>query len=143
MEKLLAIAERHRIMVQYYDFIGPIKGFYLAEPNMPAVIGLSNSLKKDTPLLRCILAEELGHHFTTTGQWIPRQFYQSSAKTMIFRVEHKALRWAAKSLIPRSRLMAAVEMGIVTTWELADYFRVTEDMVRLRCGLPDLQRVGM
>lgn len=67
---MLQLAEDEAIAVEFFNFISPIRGIYFTEQCLPPIIGLDNSLPHDTSLLRCILAEELGHHFTTVGYYI-------------------------------------------------------------------------
>jgi hypothetical protein len=56
----------------------------------------------------------------------------------VSRAEYRALRWAAQWLIPLDKLAQAFKWGIFEVWELAEYFDVTEDMVRFRLSLPDM-----
>lgn len=132
---LLKLADHEGIKVEYFDFAPPVNGLYWAEEGLPPVIGLDRSLSSNTPLLRCVLAEELGHHFTTVGDRIPKTYYSQSDRLLVSKAEYKALRWAAIYLMPRPELYNAFDNGIISTWELADYFNVTEDMVRFRCQL--------
>jgi hypothetical protein len=73
-DAMLQLAEDEAIAVEFFDFIPPVRGIYFTEEYLPPIIGLDNSLPHDTPLLRCILAEELGHHFTTVGYISPVNF---------------------------------------------------------------------
>lgn len=131
---LFSLAEKAGIAVEYYDLLPPILGLYWATDEITA-IGLDRSLQKNYSLLRCVLAEELGHHFTTTDEDIGKTFYSQHDRIMISKAEYKALRWAALHLMPRADLYSAFDAGIVHTWELADYFNVTEYMVKFRCQL--------
>ena len=70
------------------------------------------------------LAHELGH--CETGS-----FYNPYAALDIRRKhENRADRWAIKKLIPWDELIQAVHQGHREAWELAEYFRVTEEFVR-------------
>ena len=138
MDKLFAIAENEGIIIEYFPLKTPLYGVYLCSPGSPPVIGLSTNISTNRKR-RCILAEELGHHFTTVGECIPHEFYHHNTRSNIDRAEHKALQWAAKQLLPKDKLIHAVESGIVAPWDLTEYFNVTEDMTRFRLKLPDLQ----
>lgn len=142
-DKLSAIAETEGIPVEYFDFAPPIKGLYWAEDDLPPIIGLDNSLKRDSRLLTCVFAEELGHHFTTVGQHLPREFYNRSALLYINKIEFKALRWAALHLMPYQELIHALRKGHHDVWDLADYFDVTEDMVTFRLSLLRLKHTSI
>jgi Predicted Zn peptidase len=136
---MLAIAEQEGIFVEDFALKPPLSGIYLRKNGKPPIIGLSKRIRT-TRERRCIMAEELGHHFTSCGSNIPREFYHYAARLTISKTEHRALKWAAKYLIPRDKLCPAIENGVVHTWELADYFNVTESMIRFRAKLPDMQK---
>ena len=73
------------------------------------------------------LAHELGHCMTGA-------FYRpySPLETRA-RCEYKANMWMINNLMPKAEVEKAFSMGIVEVWELAEYFGVTEDTVRLAC----------
>lgn len=135
MEGMLTIAERERIKVDYFAFHEPLKGIYYVEQNMPPVIGLDHSLHDDIPLLRSVMAEELGHHFTSVGNCIPKEFYNYTARQHIDKTEYKALRWAANYLISDDALLDAFRDGLDGISTLAEYFMVTPEIVKLRLKL--------
>lgn len=139
MQNLFEIAEREKIIVEFFIFAAPIKGIYIADIDLTPTIGLDTSLKNNTPLLRCIMAEELGHHFTSTGMCMPKEFYSYCDRLKISKAEYKALKWAALYLIPLDKLLEAVSYGICTVWEIADHFNVTEEMIAFRLRLPDIK----
>jgi len=134
-DAMLQLAKVEAIVVELFSFIPPIRGIYYAEENMPPIIGLDKSLIHDTPLLRCILAEELGHHFTTAGCYIPRQFYNYSDCLTISKIEFKAMRWAVNYLMPEDDLLDVISSGLYESWELAEHFNVTEEFAKFRLKL--------
>lgn len=136
--ELLRMAEEQGVLVEFWDFSPPVEGIYISEPGTPPVIGLSNSIRTRAHF-RCILAEELGHHFTTVGSCLPASHFLYSDRLEISRAEHRALRWAARYLMPLDKLQRALWHGARETWALAELFCVTEEMVRFRLGLPETQ----
>lgn len=139
--KLLKLAKREGIVIDYWNFEPPLQAVYWAEPGIPPTIGLSWTLLKNRPLFRCVLAEELGHHFTTAGDAIPKTYYNYSDRLMVSRAEYRALRWAALYLMPRKSLRQAARQGIRERWDLAGHFDVTEQMVEFRLRLPDMATI--
>ena len=136
MDDLYSLAETEKIKVDFFDFGNTnIKGIYYVDDNMPPTIGLDVSLKNNTPLFRSVFAEELGHHFTSAGFGIPRQFYNYSERLVIDRIEYKALRWAANYLIPENDLLDALRDCIETQSELAEHFRVVPEIIKIRLKL--------
>ena len=133
------IAQQEDIIVEFFNFAQPLEGIYIVNSDLPIVIGLNSSLKNNTPLLRSVMAEELGHHFTSVGSCVPQQFYNYNYRCRINKCEYKALKWAALYLIPLNKLLNAIKCGISTIWELAEFFNVTDEMVNFRLKLPDIK----
>ena len=135
MEGMLDIAESEQIKVEYFSFNDPLKGIYYVEAGMPPIIGLDYSLNDSIPLLRSVMAEELGHHFTSVGICMPKEFYNYTARQHIDKAEYKALRWATNYLISDDALLDAFRDGIDGVSTLAEYFMVTPEIVNLRLKL--------
>lgn len=71
------------------------------------------------------LAHELGHCMTGA-------FYRAySPLETRSRCEHKANVWMINRLLPKAELEKAFSQGITESWELADYFDVTEELVKM------------
>ena len=68
----------------------------------------------------CILAEELGHHFTTHGNIID----QSDIKNI--KQELRARAWAYEKLVGIVNLINAYKAGVKGRYELAEFSGVTE-----------------
>ena len=90
-------------------------------------IGIDPSLRDGSVRERVHLSHELGH--CVTGS-----FYNiHDAVDCRQRHENRADKWAIDHLIPVADLDAAVAQGCTEIWELAEYFTVTEDLVRFAC----------
>jgi Zn-dependent peptidase ImmA (M78 family) len=134
MEKMLDLAYKENILVEKFDFAPPLRGIYMCQPDSRPIIGLDvklNSVVEE----RSIMAEELGHHFTSVGYCVNRQFYNYSTRLHISKIEYKALRWAANYLISDDDLLDAFKDGIDGISSLAEYFMVVPEIVRLRVKL--------
>jgi Zn-dependent peptidase ImmA (M78 family) len=136
-QKLLAIAKREGIVIEYWEFQPPLEAVYWSAPGLPPVIGLNKHLAKNTPHLRSVLAEELGHHFTTVGDRIPKTYFNRRQLLEISRAEYRAMKWAALFLIPKKPLMHAIHTGAKEKWELAEHFNVTQKVIEFRLKLTD------
>lgn len=134
---LFKLAHKEGIAIEYWDFAPPIEAIYFSS-NGKSIIALSRSLFSDRRYFRCILAEELGHHFRTAGDLRPRQIFRYRDRLYISKEEYRALKWAAQYLIPLDKLEKAIEEGLHETWELADHFDVTEEMIKFRLELSDI-----
>lgn len=135
--ELVKYAEANGIRVEYWDFAPPLEAVYWSAPRLeiPPVIGLSRSLFSSRAHFRTVLAEELGHHFTSARDGLPKTFFHYKDRLEVKREEYRALKWAANFLIPRDKLREAVKKGIREDWELAEHFEVDEELVRFRFGL--------
>ena len=87
------------------------------------------SLNSNTPYLRCVLAEELGHHFTLIGNYnytgkVSYQTFINSTKE-----ENKAIRWATEYLIETNKLLEMFYEENFSIYSLADSFDVTPEFM--------------
>jgi len=133
--ELFALAKKECIAVWWWDFAPPVKGLYWAPPGLAPLIALDHSLTHNNSLLRTVLAEELGHHFTTADDCLCRTYCNYRSRIFVNKAEYQALKWAAEHLIPADQLAQAVGRGPLERWELAEYFDVTEEMVEFRLRL--------
>ena len=143
MQQLLEIAEAENIVVEYKRIKSAINGMYLHMPDCHPVIYLSLRLHSNYRLHRCVLAEELGHHFTSTGERTPKKHHSMQDRLSIDKCEYKALRWAANHLIPDSGLLDALRDGLCENWELAEEFDVTDEMMRFKLRLWGVKGAGV
>ena len=79
---------------------------------------LSTSIEK-----ACVLAEELGHHYTTYGNILD----QSDASNR--KQELRARAWAYNKQIGLLGLIRAYEHGCRNRFEIAEYLEVTEEVL--------------
>jgi len=135
LEEMLELSNSEGIVVEYCDFSPPLNGLYWSSPILYPVIMLGKHLQDNHQQLRCVFAEELGHHFTTVGQCVPKQFYNYGARLATSKAEFKAMRWAVSYLIPEDDLLDVIGSGLYESWELADYFNVTEEFAVFRLRL--------
>lgn len=95
-----------------------IKGLYC-----DGSIAISKGLRT-TPEKISVLAEELGHYYTTAGD-ITDQTDISNRKQ-----EHRARLWAYDKLIGLSGIIKGFESGCQTRYELAEFLRVPESFLQ-------------
>ncbi len=137
---LYKLAEQEGIVILTWDFVPPADGIYYYECGIPPIIGIANRIQEDSVLYRCVLAEELGHHFTTTKNALPPKYQNIREKIKVGRAEFQARRWAAQYLMPLDRVIESLQGGTCQSWELAQEFGVTEELVNLRMELPDIKQ---
>lgn len=71
----------------------------------------------------CVLAEELGHHYTTVGDIIDLDCPQNRKQ------ERQARLWAYNKQIGLHGLIRAFEHGCQSRYEVAEYLEVTEEFL--------------
>lgn len=84
------------------------------------VIGINKKIRS-TAERSCILAEELGHHYTTVGNII--DLTDSGNRKQ----EYHARLWSYNRLIGLSGIIATYKAGCRTMHEAADYLGVSEE----------------
>ncbi len=72
----------------------------------------------------CVLAEELGHHYTTAGNILDQQNVVNAKQ------ELHARTWAYNECIGLIGIVKAFESGCKSLYEMADYLNVTEDFLK-------------
>lgn len=101
-----------------FSFKGIIKGLYSDN-----TIAISKNLYNDTEK-KCILAEELGHYYTSYGEILNMKDVKAKKQELIAR------KWAYENLISINNLIDAFNNGINGRYELAMYLSVTEEFLQ-------------
>ncbi len=138
--QLCHLIEREGVAYEEHSLKYPVLGIYYYTCRMDRpVIVVSSRIVGHQRLYRCVLAEELGHHYTgAVGQIY---CYSALERDMgRSRWEYRALKWAAQYLIPGRCLAEALGSGIVRVHDLAEHFEVTEGLAKFRLELS--RRIG-
>ncbi|MBB6622540.1 ImmA/IrrE family metallo-endopeptidase [Clostridium gasigenes] len=72
---------------------------------------------------RCILAEELGHHYTTSGNILEQKLVQD------IKQENTARQWAYEKIIGIVDLVNAYNANVTDKFEMAEYLNVTVEFL--------------
>ena len=65
----------------------------------------------------CVLAEEVGHYETSSGDILRKQ-------------ELTARKWAYNKVVPEEKISEAISAGYTEVWEIADHLDVDEQFLR-------------
>ena len=129
-EKLLQEAEDNNVKVYDFDLGGGgFDGLYI-----DGNVALSNQIET-TARKACVLAEELGHYYTTVGN-ILDQNHTNNRKQ-----ELTARKWAYEKLVPIENINFAFADGHTEIWDMAEYLGVDEEFLRdalIHYGILDL-----
>ena len=106
------------------------------------LIVLSDTLKNNHRLHKCVLAEEIGHiinppkpghiRYHLTSYWQLDFYEQSNIRITVAQDERKALDWATSVLIPNVDFCPMIVKPLYTVGELAEYFEVEPWFVHLK-----------
>jgi Zn-dependent peptidase ImmA (M78 family) len=110
-----------------------VQGIYIHAPGAyKPVIALSNTLHTQERKLRCVLAHELGHHFTTSGHYI----IAANSTSSIYATKHEnlATKWAVNLMIDTYIFLECLKDGM-DKQELADYFYVLPEFINVKSEL--------
>lgn len=116
-DKLLVEAENNGVMVKEKPLKYGFKGLY-----KNSKIFIDKNIESDKEKT-CILAEELGHHYTTSGNILDLTDIRNVKQ------EKQARNWAYEKLVGLVSLVNAFEKGIRTISEMAEYLDVTEEFL--------------
>lgn len=118
-EKLEDMAAENDVEIIPHHFESDrIKGLYCDQ-----VIALSNALRT-YPEKTCVLAEELGHYHTSSGDIIDTSNVQNQKQEM------RARMWAYNRQVGLIGIVESFRNGCQTLSEMAEYLEVTEEFLR-------------
>ncbi|CZR97697.1 MULTISPECIES: ImmA/IrrE family metallo-endopeptidase [Clostridioides] len=124
LDALLDLAKNEEIEIYYTDKItDDIKGLYINKQGLK-IISLLNSLKQNKTKLIEILAEELGHHFTSVGDYVSSENSYKN-KILIDKTEEKALRWAGEFLLAEEEIIHVINSYATNVYEIAEELQVS------------------
>ena len=135
---LYEIAAAEGIRVEFYNLPEPLLGIYDSRPGKQPLILLHENTRSCRKFLRCILAEEIGHHYTCTHNIID---YAASKPHIYNKYDRHGLWWAVQYLVPFNKLMYYVNIGVTCMHELSEALDVTEDF--LLTGISMYKNKGM
>ncbi len=88
------------------------------------IYGHRIAIRKDLPTQKaksCVLAEELGHYYTTVGNILDQSCISNRKQELHARM------WGYDHLIGLSGLVSAAKAGCHTAYEVAEYLDITEE----------------
>lgn len=132
LQELFQIIEKENIIfeetnIQYEN----LTGIYINIPEIPPTIGISKLIANDRCKYLSIIAEELGHHFTSAGN-LTIESKNYSENLLKSKKENKAKIWAANFLISDEDFVQALYKCISTSCDMCDCFNVTSEILHYK-----------
>lgn len=107
IEEMYKLIEEENIILDITDKLpDDVDGIYIKDSSSYPIIGINKRIEPYNKKYKMILAEELGHHFTSTGD-SSVMFNSYSQRINLSRGENKALRWATEFLLPLDEIKEA------------------------------------
>ncbi len=128
LEKLMEVINKEGIFLEYVSFHEIIQGLFYKAENCPPVIGINESIVSDKKLFLIVLAEEVGHYFTTIGD-TTGEYYSYKSRLTLNKQEALALKWATEFLLPVDEIVKGIRDKSLNFSELADFLGVTDDFL--------------
>lgn len=129
-EEMVWLAKQEGISVHRYPIRPEFNGLYVRAGDLHRThILIDTEIPEDSIEYRAIFAEELGHHYTTAGNWVIAACAPAHSRRVIRdSVELKALRWGVEYLVPPDALLYLLKRRY-NVWEIAEELRVPEAWV--------------
>ncbi|PKB56434.1 hypothetical protein CRH03_16180 [Clostridium sp. HMb25] len=110
--------ENENLNIQELDLseVSELKGLYI-----DGNIAIHNSLSETEKA--CVLAEELGHHYTSSGNILNLNIANNRKQEYVARL------WAYKKQVGISNIIKAYEYGCNTLNDTAEFLNVTEEFL--------------
>lgn len=132
LEELFQIIEKENVIFEETDIqYENSKGIYINIPEMPPTIGISKTIVNDSCKYLSIVAEEVGHHFTSVGNLTIRS-KNYSEKLLKNKKENKAKLWAANFLISDEDFVQALHKCVSTPCDMCECFNVTNEILQYK-----------
>jgi len=116
-ESLLEEASEQRLNVYERTMSKRIKGLYGDN-----VIWINKRISTNAERY-CVLAEEIGHHYTSFGDITNQEDIRNRKQ------ELRARSWAFGHTVPLAKIVQAHKYGVRNKYELADFVGVTEEFL--------------
>lgn len=99
-----------------------LKGIYI-ESDISSMILLNENLGTDRER-KCILVEEVGHHYKTVGDIADQTKLENQQQ------ELRARQWGYERLVPLSAIVQAFHARVKGRYEIAEFLDITEEFLQ-------------
>lgn len=127
LDKLYELCEENGVVLETATLMPSLLGLYTKMEGYPPIITLNKIILDDKKKTLEVLSEELGHHFTTDGNFVGVLTHYTD-RVNLDTMELKALKWACNFLIPDSELVEKLQYE-TNLYDLADSLEVPYPML--------------
>ena len=138
--KLVNIIKTQNIKLKFEKLNNTILGCYYSFDGIDLIV-IDKKILDNKKLLNIVIAEELGHYFTTVGENSPHVNNHIIDTLNHLKIENKALKWASNFLVPTKKLLNLINQDdSIKLCEISDYFEVTHDFLMKKFYYMSLQK---
>lgn len=132
LNDIYSLIDDESIMLEEVNFKSKsIEGIYFKASDLYPIIGINKNLINNSKKYISVLAEELGHHFTSIGNLVS-ECITYREKLNKSKQEKRARIWAANFLISDKEIIRAILQNINTLYGLSLHFNVTEEIIKYK-----------
>lgn len=128
LKQLYDIADVENITINYFPLVDPIFGVYFSSKETGPIIGINSKIQNDEDQLMIVLAEELGHHFTSVGDFVG-PLYHIANRIHLSKIEEDALRWTCDTLVPTEELISCIKNSTDTLNDVSKRLHVSKKIL--------------
>ncbi|BEP28781.1 ImmA/IrrE family metallo-endopeptidase [Helicovermis profundi] len=141
MKKLLYLLSTNNITYSIVLLPESVLGYFHNDSDGSFIL-INQSIENNIPLHRCVLAEEIGHYFTTVGINEPLNSILYASNLSILKQEEKAIKWATDFLINTDSLLKYISSNIQCSFnDLIDFFNVTDIFMKEKLKFMSLEHL--
>lgn len=133
--QLFSVAETENIIIEHIKLNENIQGAYSSYEAMQLIL-INSAIVPGSSLYRSVLAEELGHHFTSVGNYAVSTY---SGQLFTGKEENRALTWAADFMLDTVRFLQKA-VSFQSKNELLDYFKVEPFILDRKLAIMEHQK---
>lgn len=129
---IYSLIDNENIVLEEVNFKSKnIEGIYLKTSDLCPIIGINRSLINNSKKYISVLAEELGHYFTSRGNLVS-ECITYREKLNKSKEEKRARIWASNFLISDNEIIGAILQNVNTIYGLSIHFNVTEEIIKYK-----------
>ena len=139
-KEIIKIINEENIHLMLEDLDEDVLGTFLSVDGLDIII-INATITENFRLYNTVVAEEIGHYFTSKGNSIPCDISSSQANLNYEKNENIALRWALDCFLPTEKLINVIfKNNQINLKELSKQFGFTEEFIMQKFYLLSLKQ---
>lgn len=142
LQNIYDLMDECNIALEYQDLPKDVLGIYSSNGKVDMIV-INQYIESNEMLHRTILAEELGHYFTTIGNNTPKKYTKKRDNLKIDICEERAIRWSLNYLAPTQVLLDYINAHENVSFDdCCNHFGIPRDLMSLRFEILKLNGIS-